>query len=93
MVAVQKRSAGGDSFGNYWPADGAIIDVPIEQAAVLVSIRDSGCTIVNEAPPIVDPPVDITPTVDADPPADPPPAIVEAETPVARKGATRTAAR
>lgn len=47
MVALRKVVAGSDSFGNVWLRDGAVIDVPPEQAVVLLRIKDAGIT---EAP-------------------------------------------
>lgn len=47
MVHIRKARAGSDSFGNEWPEDGAAVDVPVEQAAVLMAIPDGGF---SEAP-------------------------------------------
>jgi hypothetical protein len=37
---IRKARAGNDSFGNSWPSDGAVVEVPPEQAVVLLSILD-----------------------------------------------------
>lgn len=50
MVALRKQRAGSDSFGNVWATDGAIIDVPIEQALILLRIPDGGFDEVTESP-------------------------------------------
>jgi hypothetical protein len=42
MPHIRKARAGNDSFGNEWPEDGAVVDVPVEQAAELVAIPDGG---------------------------------------------------
>lgn len=47
MVHIRKARAGNDSFGNSWDEDGAVVDVPVEQAAVLMAIPDGGF---SEAP-------------------------------------------
>jgi hypothetical protein len=47
MVHIRKARAGNDSYGNEWPEDDAVIDVPVEQAAVLMAIPDGGF---SEAP-------------------------------------------
>lgn len=44
-LSIRKRHAGGDSFGNVWLTDGAVIDVPHDEALVLLGIKDSGCTL------------------------------------------------
>jgi hypothetical protein len=47
MVHIRKARAGNDSYGNEWPEDAAVIDIPVEQAAVLMAIPDGGF---SEAP-------------------------------------------
>lgn len=47
MVHIRKARAGNDSYGNEWPEDGAVVEVPVEQAAVLMAIPDGGF---SEAP-------------------------------------------
>lgn len=47
MVHIRKARAGNDSFGNEWAEDDAVVDVPVEQAAVLMAIPDGGF---SEAP-------------------------------------------
>lgn len=44
MRQLRRETAGTDSFGNVWPADGAVINVPDDQAAVLLRIPDGGIT-------------------------------------------------
>jgi hypothetical protein len=41
---LRKERAGVDSFGNVWATDGAIVDVPDEQARELLRIPDGGFT-------------------------------------------------
>lgn len=50
MVALRKQRAGSDSFGNVWATDGAIVDVPLEQALILLRIPDGGFEEVTESP-------------------------------------------
>lgn len=63
MPHIRKTRAGNDSFGNSWPHDGAVVEVPPEQAAALLAIRDGqfsevsppdagdpGAAEINEAP-------------------------------------------
>ena len=47
MVNVRKAHAGTDSAGHTWPTDGAVIEVPVEHALVLVRIPDGGFAIVE----------------------------------------------
>lgn len=47
MVHIRKARAGNDSFGNSWLEDGAVVEVPVDQAAVLMAIPDGGF---SEAP-------------------------------------------
>jgi len=42
MPHIRKALAGNDSFGNEWFEDGAVVEVPEDQAAVLVLIPDGG---------------------------------------------------
>jgi predicted NAD/FAD-binding protein len=44
MKRLRRECAGVDSFGNVWPTDGAVIDVPDDQAIELLRIPDSGIT-------------------------------------------------
>jgi hypothetical protein len=53
MPRIRKAQAGSDSFGNQWPTDGAIVEVPVHQATALLAIRDGGFSEV--APAAVDP--------------------------------------
>lgn len=54
MAFLQKRTAGSDSFGNHWPTDGAVVEVPDAQAVVLLAIRDSGFVDVGAPAVVVD---------------------------------------
>jgi hypothetical protein len=56
MPHIRKTQAGGDSFGNKWPAAGTVIEVSVHQATALLAIRDGGFTEV--APPAADDPQD-----------------------------------
>lgn len=56
MVALRKQLAGSDSFGNVWATDGAIIDVPPEQALILLRIPDGGFEEVTAESPTSRPP-------------------------------------
>jgi hypothetical protein len=47
MVNVRKSHAGTDSAGHTWPTNGAVIEVPVEHALVLVRIPDGGFTIIE----------------------------------------------
>lgn len=47
-VNVRKAYAGADSAGHTWPADGAVIEVPVEHALLLARIPDGGFTIVEQ---------------------------------------------
>lgn len=53
---VRKARAGADSYGNHWPGDGDVLDLPAAQATDLVSIPDGGFTIVDTSPAPVLPP-------------------------------------
>jgi hypothetical protein len=50
---IRKARAGNDSFGNCWPHDGAVIEVPPEQAGALLAIRDGQFS--EASPPTVEP--------------------------------------
>lgn len=41
-MLLRKEKAGSDSFGNTWDTDGATVDVPDEQAFILLRIQDGG---------------------------------------------------
>lgn len=47
MVLVRKRRAGSDSLGHVWAHDGDTVDMPYEDARVLLAIRDAGFEIVE----------------------------------------------
>lgn len=49
MVNVRKSHAGTDSAGHSWPSDGAVIEVPVEHALVLVRIPDGGFVIIENS--------------------------------------------
>jgi hypothetical protein len=51
MVNVRKSHAGSDSAGHTWPTDGAVIEVPVEHALVLIRIPDGGFAIIETPPP------------------------------------------
>lgn len=48
MVRVRKQYAGGDSFGHVWAEDGAVVEMPYEQAMELLAIPDAGCSIADD---------------------------------------------
>ena len=56
MPYIRKSRAGSDSFGNEWPVDGAVAEVPVHQATALLSIPDGGFAEV--APPAAADPED-----------------------------------
>jgi len=47
VINVRKARAGTDSAGHRWPADGAVIEVPVEHALTLTRIPDGGFSIVE----------------------------------------------
>lgn len=47
-MLLRKANAGSDSFGNMWETDGAVIEVPDEQAAVLLRIKDGSFSEVHQ---------------------------------------------
>lgn len=53
MPFIRKSRAGNDSFGNSWPQDGAVVEVPPEQAMALLAIRDGQFSEVS--PPAAEP--------------------------------------
>jgi hypothetical protein len=55
-VFVQKARAGSDSYGNHWPVDGHVLDLPTEQAVDLLSIPDGGFSAATAAEPPPPPP-------------------------------------
>lgn len=48
MPYIRKAAAGGDSFGHSWPHDGAVVEVPHEEAEELLAIPDGGFELVLE---------------------------------------------
>lgn len=50
MPRIRKERAGSDSFGNTWPVDGAVIEVPVHQATALLAVPDGGFSEVQAAP-------------------------------------------
>jgi hypothetical protein len=103
MPLIRKDRAGSDSFGHAWDEDGAVVDMPHEEAEELLAIPDGGFTLVlpdaedDSAPDDTDP----EPPVDDDPPAEPDvnPDISEidpdapADEPEAKPAAKKTAAK
>jgi hypothetical protein len=51
-VFVRKAQAGADSYGNRWPVDGHVLDLPRDQGIDLLAIPDGGF---SEAPDYVPP--------------------------------------
>ena len=43
-MRIRKAKAGSDSYGHTWAKDGAVVDVPQEQAWTLLAIPDGGFT-------------------------------------------------
>jgi hypothetical protein len=52
VINVRKARAGTDSAGHRWPADGAVIPVPVEHALALTQIPDGGFSIIDTPPSI-----------------------------------------
>lgn len=44
---LRKERAGGDSYGNQWDRDGAVVEVPRDQALVLLAIPDGDFAVVT----------------------------------------------
>lgn len=49
-MLLRKEQAGSDSFGHVWETDGAVVEVPEEQAHQLLRIQDAGFSEVCEIP-------------------------------------------
>lgn len=49
MPRIRKAHAGNDSFGNSWDSDGAVVDVPHEQAEQLLAIDDGEFTLAEHS--------------------------------------------
>lgn len=49
-MLLRKEQAGSDSFGHVWEADGAVVEVPEEEARQLLRIADAGFSEVAEVP-------------------------------------------
>lgn len=47
MPHIRKAQAGSDSFGNVWERDGAVVEVPHEQAEQLLVIDDGQFTLAD----------------------------------------------
>ena len=47
-MLLRKEQAGSDSFGHVWETDGAVVEVPEEQARQLLRIQDAGFSEVAE---------------------------------------------
>jgi hypothetical protein len=46
MPLIRKDRAGNDSLGHSWPEDGAVVEMPHEEAEALLAIADGGFTLV-----------------------------------------------
>lgn len=46
MPLIRKDQAGSDSFGHTWDDDGAVVEMPHEEAEALLAIPDGGFTLV-----------------------------------------------
>lgn len=46
MPLIRKDRAGSDSFGHTWNEDGAVVEMPHEEAEDLLAIPDGGFTLV-----------------------------------------------
>ncbi|MGW2520443.1 hypothetical protein ACWC09_26210 [Streptomyces sp. NPDC001617] len=46
MPLIRKDQAGSDSFGHTWDDDGAVVEMPHEEAEELLAIPDGGFTLV-----------------------------------------------
>lgn len=55
MVRVRKQYAGSDSFGHVWAEDGAVVEMPYEQAMELLAIPDAGCSVADEPGEVTEP--------------------------------------
>jgi hypothetical protein len=93
MPLIRKDRAGNDSLGHSWPEDGAVVDMPHEEAEALLAIPDGGFTLVvppdEEAGP-EDPDSEVNPEfseVDPEAPTDEPDAKPAAKKTTARKTA------
>ncbi|WP_055588642.1 hypothetical protein [Peterkaempfera griseoplana] len=51
MPHVRKAVAGSDSFGHEWPHDGAVVEMPHEEAEALLAIADGGFELVADPAP------------------------------------------
>lgn len=49
-MLLRKEQAGSDSFGHVWETDGAVVEVPEEEARQLLRIADAGFSEVAEVP-------------------------------------------
>lgn len=67
MPSIKKARAGSDSFGHVWPEDGSVVDVPADEAAVLLRIPDGGFTDVSAPEPEPQPLPDPEPAPEAEP--------------------------
>lgn len=93
-VPLRKRLAGSDSYGNVWPKDGSVVEVPYGQAMDLLAIPDGGFSVADtaatDAGPAPDGPAAVTEP-------DPEPAMDEVapepEQPVAEAPAKKATAR
>ena len=92
MPLIRKDRAGNDSLGHSWPEDGAVVDMPHEEAEALLAIPDGGFTLV-----LPDAEEDEQAAQDPEPESNPEFAEVDpdapAEEPGAKPAAKKTAAR
>lgn len=49
MPRIRKAHAGNDSFGNSWDSDGAVVDVPHEEAEQLLAIDDGEFSLAEQS--------------------------------------------
>lgn len=50
MPYVRKDCAGSDSLGHVWPEDGAVVEMPHEDAEQLFAILDGGFSLADSPP-------------------------------------------
>lgn len=64
LANVRKARAGTDSAGHRWPADGAVIAVPVEHALAWTRITDGGFSIIETPPAVGTVPAPVTGVTD-----------------------------
>ncbi|MFD9564348.1 hypothetical protein [Streptomyces sp. NPDC059994] len=47
MPLIKKDQAGSDSLGHVWPEDGAVVEMPHEEAEELLAIPDGGFSLAS----------------------------------------------